>query len=62
VCLEAETPARVFQTVANSKCGVPRHIRPVHGLKVEVLKVPVFEVFWWSSLLREDQLEFVARA
>jgi hypothetical protein len=43
VCLQAEPPLRMVETVAQGERGVLTHGRTIHGLQVEALEVKILE-------------------
>lgn len=58
--LETQSPLRVCETVAQSEPCVFLTPRTIHRLQKEIAKVEVLEPLRLSTILREDEFQFVS--
>src|SRR5262245_51723674 len=61
MCLEAESPARMRETVVERCLGIGLAARTIHRLQEEMPEVHSLEPFGFGACLRKDELELVAR-
>src|SRR3954447_8327272 len=59
MCLQTESPARVFETVLHRFGGVNFPLRSVHRLKKVMPEPQLFEGGWLGASLRKHQLELL---